>query len=129
MRHKKHTTLALALTFLAPLTVGCSRTAKDPAATLAAACDAVERMDVEAYKQTLAADKWSNLQTVAAQSNISANDLLTQLMSNITCSGQPETTDTHFQGETATLNVKSIGSDETDRYRFVREGGDWKFAD
>lgn len=129
MRHEKQTTLALALAFLVLLTAGCSRAAKDPAATLAAACDAVKRMDVEAYKQTLAADKWSNLQTLAAQSNISANDLLTQLMSNITCSGPPEATDTHFQGETATLNVKSVGSDETERYRFVREGGDWKFAD
>jgi hypothetical protein len=129
MKHEKQTALIMALTFLVLLTGACGRAAKGPATTLASACDAVKRKDVRAYKQTFAADKWSSLQTLASQSNISPDDLLSQMMNNITCSDQPQTSEAHFQGDTATLNVKAAGSDEIEKYRFVREGGDWKFAD
>jgi|GEM_PF-6160602 len=129
MKHEKQTALISALMFLMLLTGACGRAAKDPVVTLAAACDAVKRKDVRAYKQTFAADKWSSLQTLAAQSNISTDDLLKQMMKNINCSDRPQTSEAHFQGDTATLNVKAAGSDEIERYRFVREGGDWKFAD
>jgi len=129
MKQDVQLTLIIALTFLVLLMGACGRTANDPAATLAAACDAIKRKDVEAYKRTFAADKYSSLQTLAAQSNISPDDLLTQMMRNITCSDRPQTSEAHFQGDTATLSVKAAGSDEIERYRFVREGGDWKFAD
>ena len=129
MRHEKQIASILALTFLVLFTGACGRAAKGPATTLAAACDAVKRKDVRAYKQTFAAAKWATLQTLAVQSNISPDDLLMQLMNNITCSDRPETSEANFQGDTATLNVKAAGSDEIESYRFVREGGDWKFAD
>jgi hypothetical protein len=129
MRHEKQIASTLALTFFVLFTGACGRVAKDPATTLAAACDAVKRKDVRAYKQTFAADKWASLRTLAAQSNISPDDLLTQMMNNINCSDRPQTSEAHFQGDSATLNVKVAGSDEIERYRFVREGGDWKFAD
>ncbi|MCA1567725.1 MAG: hypothetical protein LC803_19180 [Acidobacteria bacterium] len=129
MKHEKQTALSFALTFLVLFTGACDRTPNDPAATLASACDAVKRKDVEAYKQTLAAAKWSNLQTLAAHSNLVPEDLLKQMMSNITCPDRTQTSAAHFQGETATLNVKSAGSDEIESFRFVREDGDWKFAD
>lgn len=129
MKNEKQTALVIVLTFLLLVTGACGRTAKDPAATLAAACDAVKRKDVAAYKQTFAADKWASLQTLAAQSKLSPDDLLTQMMNNVTCSDRPQTSAAHIEGETATLNVKAAGSDEIERYRFVREGGDWKFAE
>ena len=65
---------------------------------------------------------------MAAQSNISANDLLRQMMNNITCPHRSQASEAHFQGDAALLKVKAAGSEEIESYRFVREGGDWKFA-
>lgn len=127
MKHEKQAVLVLVT--LALLSGACGRTTKQPAQTLAAACEAARLKDTQAYQQTLSRDKLSNLRALAARSNMSIDELLKQMVGNINCPERTQAGVTHFQGETATLDVKAAGSEEVERYRFVREGGDWKFAD
>ncbi|HEX7316466.1 MAG TPA: hypothetical protein VF297_21365 [Pyrinomonadaceae bacterium] len=127
MIHKKQSLLVLVT--LALLSGACGRAPKQPAETLAAACEAARLKDTRAYQETLSRDKLSNLRALAARSNMSTDELLMQLIGNINCPERTQAGVTHFQGETATLDVKAADSEEIERYRFVREGGDWKFAD
>ena len=104
----------------------CGISSSTPTSSLQAACAAVEKKDVAAYKKTLSKSKLAGMEATAQQSNISTDELLKKYLDVITCPASPETGEEKITDDKATLTLKNPSTGDIDKFNFVREDDVWK---
>ena len=113
---------------LALCSSACGARSDSPAATVQAACVAVESKNVAAYKNTFSKERLADMEEAARLGGITLDDYVGQLMSNVKCAAEPAVGAARIKGDTATLLVKDVNSDDIASLRFVRQDGAWKFS-
>lgn len=106
----------------------CAARADSPSATVEAACAAAASKNVAAYKNTFSKERLADMGEAAGMGGISLDDYAGQLMSHVRCAAEPAAGAARIKGDTATLMVRDVDSDDIASFRFVREDGEWKFS-
>ena len=119
--------MLIALCALFVFGCGAIQQTSSPTETLKTFIEASDKKDVEKIKGTLSKGTLNIIEGSAKAQNTTIDELLKR-ENGIPLKEIPETRNEKIEGETASLEVKNVVTDDFDRVPFVKEDGVWKIA-